>query len=426
MKADNKNIIKTDLTIIGSGMAGMASALFASNRGVSTVITGKTSSMHFTTGLMDLMGIYPPGKKCDDPWSAIDVVKKDIPGHPYAKISNQDIDESLKEMLDFLEQQKLFYRRKILKNVNIITSLGTLKKSYMIPDPMWNGVIALEKKAPSLLLDFKGMKIFSSKQIASSLDKIWTGLDSKSIDFPGMEQKEEIYPEHIARALDISENRIQLANIVKPMIKNSKYVGFPALLGMYKSDEAIKELTKLLGVPVFEIPTPPVSVPGIRLQEAFLKGFDQNELVHPLSEMVEDVQFLANGKFMLTAGKNNRKQKIESKAIVLATGRFLGKGLTASRICIKESLFNIAVTQPDQREAWHNNNLFNIQGHAVNRAGIEVDANFQPLTALSKPFAKNLFAAGSILAHCDWTRMKCGSGVAIATAFGAVKSFLKK
>jgi len=39
---------------------------------------------------------------------------------------------------------------------------------------------------------------------------------------------------------------------------------------------------------------------------------------------------------------------------------------------------------------------------------------------------ENLFAAGSILAHQDWMRMKCGSGLAIATAYAAVRSLLKK
>ena len=31
-------------------------------------------------------------------------------------------------------------------------------------------------------------------------------------------------------------------------------------------------------------------------------------------------------------------------------------------------------------------------------------------------------AAGSILAHQDWKRQKCGSGLAIATAYGAVQA----
>ena len=35
-----------------------------------------------------------------------------------------------------------------------------------------------------------------------------------------------------------------------------------------------------------------------------------------------------------------------------------------------------------------------------------------------------IFAAGIILAHQDWTRMKCGSGLSVATAYGAIKSLL--
>jgi glycerol-3-phosphate dehydrogenase subunit B len=29
-----------------------------------------------------------------------------------------------------------------------------------------------------------------------------------------------------------------------------------------------------------------------------------------------------------------------------------------------------------------------------------------------------------VLAHQDWMRMKCGAGLAIATAYGAVQSFI--
>ena len=42
-----------------------------------------------------------------------------------------------------------------------------------------------------------------------------------------------------------------------------------------------------------------------------------------------------------------------------------------------------------------------------------------------RPAFKLLFAAGSILAHQDWMRMKCGSGLALATGFAAVQSFVR-
>ncbi len=50
---------KYDLAIIGTGMAGMAAAVFAVNRGISTVIVGSLGESWFTSGLIDLMGVHP-------------------------------------------------------------------------------------------------------------------------------------------------------------------------------------------------------------------------------------------------------------------------------------------------------------------------------------------------------------------------------
>jgi glycerol-3-phosphate dehydrogenase subunit B len=73
---------------------------------------------------------------------------------------------------------------------------------------------------------------------------------------------------------------------------------------------------------------------------------------------------------------------------------------------------------------WHADRLFEPAGHAINQAGLETDDMMRPLDASGRPAFENLFAAGIILAHQDWTRMKCGSGLSIATAYGAVKSYI--
>ena len=65
------------------------------------------------------------------------------------------------------------------------------------------------------------------------------------------------------------------------------------------------------------------------------------------------------------------------------------------------------------------------KGHPIHQAGLEIDDHFRPLSASGVPAFSNLFAAGSILAHQDWIRQKCGSGLAIATAYGAVSSFIR-
>jgi len=60
----------------------------------------------------------------------------------------------------------------------------------------------------------------------------------------------------------------------------------------------------------------------------------------------------------------------------------------------------------------------------MNQAGLEIDAAFRPLDTNGRPAFPSLFAAGSILAHQDWKRTKSGVGIAVATAYGAVKSFV--
>ncbi|MBI9089468.1 MAG: glycerol-3-phosphate dehydrogenase subunit GlpB [Desulfobacterium sp.] len=422
MNSQAPDTIHTELTIIGSGMTGMAAALFAVNRGISTTLIGQHSAMNFASGVMDLMGVHPAGQEWDDPWKALDRVRKDLPNHPLVKVDNLDIENAMEELLGFLKDQALPYHRAARKNINVITSVGTIKKTYAVPETMWNGVVALEKKSPTLIVDLDGMKLFSARQIASSLADRWPDLGHETIVFPGSEALEELHPEHVARALDLSANRVKLANRIKPFVKDAAYVGFPALLGMYSSREAVTELEQLLERPIFEIPTPPVSVPGIRLQETFISGLGKNKLFRTLSTMVTHVK--TDSGFTITTG-GNTPETIRSKAVLLATGRFLGKGLTASRQGIQETLMDLPVEQPETREEWHRNDLFSPQGHPVNRAGIKTDDHFTPLVPAPEKPVKNLHVAGAILAGSDWMRMKCGSGVAIATAFAAIKAIEK-
>ena len=52
-----------DVAVIGAGMAGMASALFAVNRGLSVIQVGTAGESLFASGLLDLLGVHPIEKK---------------------------------------------------------------------------------------------------------------------------------------------------------------------------------------------------------------------------------------------------------------------------------------------------------------------------------------------------------------------------
>jgi glycerol-3-phosphate dehydrogenase subunit B len=108
------------------------------------------------------------------------------------------------------------------------------------------------------------------------------------------------------------------------------------------------------------------------------------------------------------------------------TGRFIGGGLSADRKHIRETIFDLPLHQPETRAQWHRKDFLDRRGHQINQAGLEIDNLFRPLGNNGRPAFNTLFAVGSILAHQDWKRMKCGSGLAVATAFGAVKAFAER
>jgi glycerol-3-phosphate dehydrogenase subunit B len=407
---------KFDLTVIGAGIAGMAAALFAANRGLSTVQVGSTGEIIFASGLLDLMGVHPVHKKhlWHDPWAAIDALVRDIPEHPYARLKREDIQTAFEELLTGLQKAGLGYQRDTDRNVQVMTSLGTTKLTYCVPQTMWKGVKALEEKTPCLLIDIRGLKGFSARQIAGAFRAEWPGLTTARISFPGTDHLSEVYTEHMAGALILSQNREKLAQTVRPHIKAARSVGLPAILGLYRTKEVISDLEDMLGVPVFEIPTMPPSVPGLRLKEAFER---QKEVL--------EVRPIDDGYFELSIGRKKSEFSVQSKGIVLASGRFIGGGLHADRKRIRETIFDLPVCQPTDRKKWHRRDFLDPRGHPINEAGLETDDDFRPLNGSGRPAFKTLFAAGSILAHQDWIRTKCGAGLAIATAYGAINSFLK-
>jgi len=420
-------IIKYDICIIGAGLAGLAATLFAANRGLSCVEVGQTGEVNFTTGFLDLLGVHPADEKhaWADPWAGIDALVRDIPEHPYARLAKEEIHTAFEETLTFLKEAGLPYIRKINQNSSVITSLGTLKPTYCVPQSMWHGVKALEDKPACLLIDFQGLKGFSARQIAAALKNEWPDLRTARVSFPDTDHLNEVFAEHMASALILPRNRDKFARTLQPHIKNAELIGLPAILGLYRSQEVVSELQKMIGVPLFEIPTIPPSVPGLRLKEAFERGLRAKGVQYLSQNRALAVRHQADAHFEVDIGRTAAELTIHSRGIILASGRFIGGGLHADRKRIKETVFDLPVYQPRRRSEWHRREFLDSRGHLINRAGVEIDASFRPLNSSRQPAFKNLFAAGSLLAHNDWKRIKCGAGVAIASALGAVKSFMR-
>ncbi|MEJ2156608.1 MAG: glycerol-3-phosphate dehydrogenase subunit GlpB [Desulfobacteraceae bacterium] len=414
--------IKTDLMVIGSGMAGMAAAMFAAGHGIDTVQVGISGEINFASGLLDVLGVHPvaKGTRWADPWEAIERLVHDEPLHPYAKLGIDRIQSAMDLCLDFLKQAGLSYQTSGRRNSKIVTPAGTVKTTYGVPRSMFAGIQALDNRTPTLLVGLSGLKGFSTRLIMETMGPSWPALERITVDLPN--STGELYAEHVARSMDLAANRRVLADLIKPGIGECRAVGLPAVLGIYRTNAALDDLETALGIPVFEIPTMVPAVTGLRLREAFEHRLAQLGVRAHYQQKVLETEALPDGRFQFLVGHQVPEARVLAKRAILATGRFFGKGLHADRLGIRESLFNLPVDQPDERSRWHHRDLLYPGGHPINRAGVMVDAQFRPINSNGDVIHSNLFAVGSILAHQDWIRQKCGSGLSIATAYGAVRT----
>ena len=224
------------------------------------------------------------------------------------------------------------------------------------------------------------------------------------------------------------ETRARTIALVKPLLGDARAVGFPAVLGLGRSREVHAAFEAELGVPVFEIPTMPTSVPGLRLLGALETAVSARGVRRRQQATVRALSFVGDETANLelegtAAGEGG--ERVRARAVVFATGRFSGRGLTADRDGVRESILGLPVQQPASREAWHQREFLDPSGHAINRAGLSVDDAWRPLDAGGKPAWPRLYAIGSILAHQDWMRSKCGAGLAIATAWAATEQVVR-
>lgn len=407
-----------DVLVAGKGLSGFSAALFSAFAGLKTAIAGGTSGCRYMTGLLDFLDIF--SGHCQEPEKGLSFLK---PDHPLRLFDPQNIKNSLDVVMSFLSENGLGYSSLGGKNSMIPTSAGTVRFSYGIPYSMMAGAEALSKSWPVLIVEFEGMKGFSAAQIAEGISS-YCSSSSIRIPFPGNEQGQEFFTESAARRLDCNDTLERLSQIVLPHVKGFKAVGFPAMLGIKNTGHIIDYLKETLGVPVFEIPGLPPSVPGLRFEETMISGLEKLGVTVFRQNHISSVTF-QNGQFLTSMNEGFSTRIIRSSGLVLSTGRFLSGGLSASDDRISEPLFGIPVAQPSNRDAWHSRQFFDPDGHPVNRSGIVTDEYMRPVGSDGRAVMDNLFASGTIIAGHDWKIEKCGASLSTATAMKAVDNLKK-
>jgi glycerol-3-phosphate dehydrogenase subunit B len=282
-----------------------------------------------------------------------------------------------------------------------------------------------------LIVGFRNLKDFYPALLADNLARAsvpgQAPLAARSLvlDPPGHAAEADMAPLDFARAFDQPGFRAALASLLRPQIQPGERVGFPALLGLTHSGEAWQDLQNQLGAPVFEIPTLPPSIPGIRIYEqlknALVAAGARIQLGFPVTEARVEARRCLE---LVTAGAS-RPYRWRGEEIVLATGGIASGGIvTQADGAVRESVFNLPLAGlPAASQARFLPGYFD--SHPFNQVGLEVDSSLRPVDGAGQVLIDNLRAAGAMLAHAEPWREKSGDGISLATGFRAAEAVLE-
>ncbi|MCP4416575.1 MAG: FAD-binding protein, partial [Chloroflexi bacterium] len=212
------------------------------------------------------------------------------------------------------------------------------------------------------------------------------------LDMPELAQRNLTTPLHLAGLLEQPDFRAKLVRQIEPKLGKAQRVGFPAVLGRQPSLAIKNDLEVRLGLPVFEIPGLPPSLPGMRLHAIFLQaiGWAGGRVYHGL----EGVGFESEGERITAVFTEAaaRKKPHRFNQYVLATGGILGGGIVTNyRGEVREQIFNLPIAAAKSRLDWFRQEFLDPSGHPIYRAGVTVNGRFQPLNGDSQPIYKNVY-----------------------------------
>ena len=439
--------LETDVLVIGGGMAGLAAATIAQQRGAETLLLRKgESATSMSSGAVDVLGYLPRSlEPIESPAEGLLGLASMYPLHPYVLLgtrSDSDVfnAHAVEEPIEWLKKTVDGAEFKLIGSMNEnrfpICVLGSSKPTCLIQDTMDSGSVGEDDQSDVMLfVGIKGHADFNPRAAARSsasgrthTDRIPHRVVDCVVDLAPFGHSFNVSSIELARHMDHQDGTNEFVAQIAKEVKRTRAtrVVTPPILGLKKPRSNASVMAKELDVGVSELLSFPPSVPGCRLQDA-----------------MESAYVSAGGKIMLgfeassctvrgrligsvAARGPRRNVTIDTKSVVLASGKFIGGGLHADENGVRETALNLVTVTgeyypaSDIRPAHYSSRFaINPDGHPLFSCGVPVDSDMKPIDSDGHARFANLFAAGSVLAGYDYLSEKSGLGVALVTGYAA-------
>jgi glycerol-3-phosphate dehydrogenase subunit B len=386
------------IVVVGAGLAGLVAAVKLAEGGERVLVLAKgVGATHLSPCTIDVLGYAPD--RVSNPLAALDRLGAD---HPYALVGREAVAAAVAWW-----RESMPYVGSLDENLLLPTAVGALKPSALVPETMAAGA----GSDPVCVVGFRALKDFHAALLADNLTR--SGIEARSVELDVLpEGRVDANSLAFARAFDDPAFRDQVASAVSP--REGERVAFPAVLGVDGS--AWGELQERLGRPVFEVPTLPPSVPGMRAAKALRERLRRSGGRLMLNNVVIGAERSGERVTALRVRVGLREVTQPADWVVLASGGFASGGLELdSRWQPHDVALGLPVTgvPADQRFVPE---YFADQPMA--RAGVAVGRDLRP------EGLENVLVVGATLAGAQPWKEKSGDGVSLATGHRAAELIL--
>ncbi len=408
-----------NVLVIGAGLAGLVAGWQASRLGQKTRVIAKGwGATHWGSGCIDVLGYLPEDYEhpVASPYECLSGFIANHPEHPYARVGLGHIAQALAEFQALFEAQGYPLQGTLQRNWLLPTALGAIRPTCLAPLTMLAG--DLNSHDPMLIIGFNQYQDFYPRLVADNLEAQQYITRELILDLPELKDSHLVSTLSLARLFDMPEFRHSVAQAILPRLGSAHRVGFPAVLGIQHPQEVLRDLEQQLGLPVFEIPGLPPSIPGIRLHNLLVRAI-QSSGGQVFSGMQVLSSEVAGGRIISVASEAAARTKSHpARHYILATGGLLGGGFTTQEHdYAQEAIFNLPLDHPPTRAGWLHPEYFSPRGHPIFQVGVPVNHQLMPIDPEGRALITNLSVVGAALGGYDPLRERSLEGVSLATGY---------
>ena len=413
-----------EVVVVGGGLAGCWAAVTAARAGLQVALVRRgPAATAVSSGALDLV----PPREAADPAGWLRRLPREAPDHPYVAGGTPppavgELDAEAQRLATELAGVGLRLRVTLRRPALVAAVTGQMRRTGVVLEGIAGG--DLDQAGRVAVAGIRGLLRVDAAAIAAAIaERPGDGPAARALTLdprlPGVDEgiAGDLDDATLSRAVEAAGGAEAFGEAIAAALGTDAVdvVLVPAVLGLDDPEGVRARVEAAAGVRVAELLSPPPSAPGWRLARA-AEAMARRAGVEIVTGSVAGIRRAERRAVAVEAAGGDT---LSCDVLVLATGKYLGGGLTGDRHprepLLGLPLFTggVPVDTLNPRDLVERTR-FGPQPFLA--AGVRTDADGRPVDAFGTPVLDNLLACGALLTGLDTTLRGGGLGVAVWSA----------